>query len=357
MTKKHVSLRDLLTAIGAPADAAASADASLAIHSLANPAEAKPGDAAFLSGEAYLHGVENCMSTVLVVNQALVGRVPASVKERTLVVAVRDAMLAFAKASELFADESASLAAGVHSTAVVDASAKLGEGVAVGAGAVIGTGAKIGPRSRIYPGVIIGANVTIGADCALFPKVVLYDNVVLGQRVRIHAGSVIGADGFGYVQSPVPGGVEHIKIHHLGAVRLDDDVEIGANSCVDRGTLGDTIIGKGSKIDNHVQIGHNCRFDEGVIVCGSSAIAGSVQIGRNAVLAGFIGVANKTKIGAGVIIAAFSMVFDKEIPAGARWGGVPARSQKEWMRLQVLISRLPELFAARRAEKRQKEEV
>lgn len=254
---------------------------------------------------------------------------------------VKDPMLAMARASQLFADESAP--AGIDATARIAKDVVLGANVAIGAFVSVGAGSKIGAGTILHDGVRIGESVEIGAGSVLFPNVVIYPAMVLGARVRIHAGSVIGADGFGYSQKFGAGSVEHIKIAHLGRVVIGDDVEIGASSTIDRGTLGDTVIGKGTKIDNQVQIGHNCQIGESVIICGSTGVAGSVKIENHSVIAGFVGIAHGTKIGAGTTIAGFSMVFG-EIPAGVTYGGVPARPLRESLKLHALVARLPELF-------------
>jgi UDP-3-O-[3-hydroxymyristoyl] glucosamine N-acyltransferase len=145
------------------------------------------------------------------------------------------------------------------------------------------------------------------------------------------------------VQEKTPAGVKHVKIHHIGGVRIGNDVEIGASSTIDRGTLGDTVIGNGCIIDNQVQIGHNCQLEEGVIVCGCSGLAGSVYVEKYAVMAGLVGIANKVRVGAGAQISAFSAV-SSNVPAGILWGGVPAMPRREYRRLQAYLSRLPELF-------------
>jgi UDP-3-O-[3-hydroxymyristoyl] glucosamine N-acyltransferase len=183
----------------------------------------------------------------------------------------------------------------------------------------------------------------VGKDSVLFPGVVLYHDVSVGDRVRIHANSVIGADGFGYVQEKTSTGVKHVKIHHLGGVRIGDDVEIGASTTIDRGTLEDTLIGNGCIIDNQVQIGHNCVLEEGVIICGCVGLAGSAHIEKFALIAGFTAVGNKVRVGAGAQVAGFTPVTG-HVPAGMKWGGIPAMPRNEYARLQVLFKRLPELF-------------
>ena len=281
---------------------------------------------------------------------------------KCLLLPVKDAKLAFAKASYLFRTE-ATAEAGVHPSASVHPKAKLGKGVSIGPNVVIREKAEIGDGCVIQAGASIGQRAVIGAGSVIFPNVVIYQDAKIGQRVRIHASSVIGSDGFGYAQEKTETAqgisVRHVKIHHLGSVQIGDDVEIGASTTIDRGTLGDTILEKGCIIDNQVQIGHNCHLEEGVIICGCTGLAGSVHVGKFAVLAGFVGVANKMKIGMGARIAAYTAI-QGHVPAGVTWGGIPGMPHRSWLRTQLVFEKLPEILKelkARTASPQETEEA
>lgn len=198
--------------------------------------------------------------------------------------------------------------------------------------------AQVHPRAVVHPGVVVGPDVIVEADTVLFPNVVLYPRTRVGARVRIHAGAVIGADGFRYHA----GAQGLVKVPHVGGVRIEDDVEIGANSCIDRGMLGDTLIGRGAKIDNLVQIGHNCVVGPYAILVSQVGLSGSVTVGAGAVLAGQVGVKDHVLIGAGARLGARSAVHG-DVPAGETWLGEPARPVKEAMRVYAALRYLPEL--------------
>ena len=230
-------------------------------------------------------------------------------------------------------------AAGVHDSAVLGEGVSLGDGVAIGARAVIGAGVRIGVRTRIHASVTIGDGVTIGDDCIVHPNVVAYAGTVLGDRVQIQSGAVLGSDGFGYVFRD---GV-HNKIPHVGRCVLESDVEIGANTTIDRGSVGDTVIGAGTKIDNLVQIGHNVRLGRCCLVMAQVGISGSTRIGDGVVIAGQAGLAGHITIGAGARIAGQAGVFG-DVPAGETWSGYPARPHREALRAQAAVQRLPALL-------------
>jgi UDP-3-O-[3-hydroxymyristoyl] glucosamine N-acyltransferase len=198
--------------------------------------------------------------------------------------------------------------------------------------------ARIHSSARLHPGVVVGADCDVGPDCELFPNVVLYPRVRLGARVRIHAGAVLGADGFRY--HPTPRGP--LKVPHIGGVVVGDDVEIGANSCVDRGMLGDTTIGRGAKLDNLVQVGHNGRIGAWAILVAQVGLSGSVTVGDGAILAGQVGVKDHVTIGAGARLGARSAVHT-DIPAGETWLGEPARPVRDAMKVYAALRYLPEL--------------
>ena len=239
---------------------------------------------------------------------------------------VDDADLAMARVLELFAPAPQAREPGVHATATVAPTAALGEGVAIGPHCTVGPVAVLGDRVALGPGVVVAAGARIGEDTVLHAHSVVQERCVIGARCALHPGVVIGADGFGY--RPAPDGRGIVKIPHIGIVVVGDDVEIGANSCVDRAKFGSTIVGDQTKIDNLVQIGHNCVIGRACLICGHVGLSGSVTIGDGVVVAGGVGVADNLSIGAGATIAARSGVIC-DVPAGETWGGIPAGNLRE----------------------------
>lgn len=223
--------------------------------------------------------------------------------------------------------------------AIIDDTVKLGNALHIGPYAVIGEHTSIGDNSAILAGAYIGNNVTIGQNCRIYPYAVIYDDTVIGNNVTIHSGTIIGADGFGY---KFRNGC-HIKVPQVGNVVIEDNVEIGANTCIDRGALGSTTIGLGSKIDNLVQIGHNNKVGKHVIMCGLTGVSGSCNIEDYAVLAGSSGVADHVTIGKGAVVLARSGVAG-DVPAGTQFFGSPAKDKKTAYKEQIAISKLPELI-------------
>ena len=228
---------------------------------------------------------------------------------------------------------------GTHPTAVIDSTASVDPSASVGPYAVIGSSSHIGAEVILHPGVVIGDHCSVGERSVLHPGVVVYANTTLGKQVVVHAGTVLGSDGFGYV----PHGGELVKVPQIGRLVVEDGVEIGANSTLDRATLDETRIGTRSKLDNLVQVGHNVRLGADCIVCGQAGIAGSTRLGSGVVMGGQSGAADHLEIGDGVQVAAKSAVLQSVDP-GLKMGGVPARPLAQWRRLALLLPRIPELF-------------
>jgi UDP-3-O-[3-hydroxymyristoyl] glucosamine N-acyltransferase len=222
--------------------------------------------------------------------------------------------------------------AGIDPAARIAAGAAVAADAAVGPWSLIGERVTIGARSRIGSGVVIGEGVTVGDDCVIDDHAVCYPGAVLGHRVVLKAGAVIAGPGFGYASDREG----HRRIPHIGRCVLEDDVEVGSGSCVDRGTLEDTVIGRGTKIDNLVMVGHNVRIGERCLIMAKTGIAGSVRIGSNVIIAGGVGIRDHAEIGDGARLAAMSGIFGN-IAAGATVGGYPARNHREFLRAQAAL--------------------
>lgn len=237
---------------------------------------------------------------------------------------------------------------GVHPTAIIPASARLGREVFVGPYVVLGEEVEIGDRTVIGAHSVIGAGCVIGDDVRIHPRVTLYDGVRLGDRVILHSGVVLGADGFGYVWKDGA----HRKVPQVGGCVIGADVEIGANSTIDRGSIGDTVVGEGTKLDNLIMVGHNTRIGRSVIAASQVGVAGSSTIGDGVVLGGQVGIAGHLTIGSGAKVGAQAGVTGN-VPENATYSGYPARPHLEAMRAQAGIFRLPELIRrVRRLESR-----
>jgi UDP-3-O-[3-hydroxymyristoyl] glucosamine N-acyltransferase len=227
----------------------------------------------------------------------------------------------------------------VHKSAVVSRSASIGKNVVIGPGVVIGEKAVIGDGSSIMANCVIGDNVSMGQQCRLYPNVTVYEDCILHNRVTLHSGVVIGADGFGYVYHEG----EQKKVPQVGNVVIHDDVEVGANSTIDRSTLGSTVIGRGTKIDNLVQVGHNCVIGEHSILCAQVGLAGSTEVGNVVYIAGQVGVAGHLKIEDGALIGAQSGIM-KTVPKGAKYFGTPATDATTYKRMLIAQRKVPDLL-------------
>ena len=320
-------------------------DGSVVIHKVAPIDEAAPGEITFLTNPRYQKFLPGCRASAVIVGRGVIDE--ADPRTSINFLEAGDPYVAFAKILELFCPPPR-FGGGVSALAHVDDSAEIGAGVAIFPSAFVGPRVRIGDGSVVFPGVFIGEQVQIGAGCVLHANVVVREGCRIGDRVILHAGAVVGSDGFGYAGR----GAARVKIPQTGIVVIEDDVEIGANTTIDRATLGQTVIARGAKIDNLVQIAHNVVIGEHCVVAAQAGIAGSTQLGKNVTLAGQVGVVNHIKIGDGAIIGPQSGV-PKSVPAGAMLsGGIGAAPHHEWLKVMTLLPQLPKLWGAvRRLEK------
>jgi UDP-3-O-[3-hydroxymyristoyl] glucosamine N-acyltransferase len=306
-------------------------DPELTIANARPLAEAQPGDITFVESDKNLAAWHSSRASAAVV--------PASVPVNGRpVIRVSDPLMAFANIVQHLRGRPADPHGQVDATAHVHPGARLAAGVSVGPFTVIGEGVEVGENATIHAGAVIGRSCKLGRDVTIHPRAVLYDDCVLGDRVIIHAGAVIGADGFGYRTHAG----QHTKVPQLGWVEIGDDVEIGAGSTIDRGTFGPTRIGTGTKIDNLVQIGHNCQIGQHNVLCSQVGIAGSSTTGDHVVMAGQVGVADHVTIGSRVIIGAKSGV-PADVHSDCHILGFPATPVQEQRRMLISLKKLPEL--------------
>jgi UDP-3-O-[3-hydroxymyristoyl] glucosamine N-acyltransferase len=259
--------------------------------------------------------------------------------------------LAFAKVVNLFSKEAQKHPTGIHKHALVSSKAKVGKNVAIGAFAIIEDGANIGDNTIIYGGCYVGHGTKIGKDCLIYPQVCIRERLEIGNRVIIHSGTVIGSDGFGFANVR---GVQH-KIPQIGTVLIEDDVEIGANVTIDRARFDKTIIGKGTKIDNLVQIAHNVIAGENCIIVAQAGVSGSTVLGKNVTLAGQAGLVGHITVGDNAIVAAQGGVT-KSVPANTMVSGYPAKPHDVAKKINACVQNLPNLYKKiRELEKRLEE--
>jgi len=290
-------------------------------------------DLTFAVDEKRLAALADCNAGAVIV--------PAEAKAQASVtlIHVDRADLAIAKLLGYFAPPADVPPEGLHPSASIDPNAVVAESAGVGPNVVVGAGATIGDGTRLCANVVIGRHVQIGNECVLFPGAVIAADCQLGNRVRIGPNSVIGHEGFGYVQEE---GV-HRRVEHIGNVVIEDDVDIGACTCVDRAKFGSTRIGRGAKVDNLVQLAHNVQVGEGSLFAAQVGIGGSTKIGRYVFLGGNAGLRDNITIGDGVQMAAFTGVSN-DIEPGMKVAGIPARDGARWRRIMVAEGKLPELF-------------
>jgi UDP-3-O-[3-hydroxymyristoyl] glucosamine N-acyltransferase len=323
-------------------------DGSAPVTGVANLAEAGPQQLApFLDVQYSAQLTATKAGAVLVKSEPQGVTVPAG----AALLQSADPEMAFLKAITLFHPQMKE-PAGIDARAIIEPGAEIGPGASIGAYAVIRAGSKLGARTVVHAHAIVGRRCKIGDDCIIYPRVVLYDGVILGNRVMVHAGTILGADGFGYRFR----GGRHVKIPQVGTVEIGDDVEIGANACIDRGALGPTRIGEGSKIDNLVQIGHNVRIGKHCIICGQAALAGSSGMDDYAMIGGNVGLADHVFMGKGSRAGAKSGI-GKDVPPGTEVWGMFAVERKAAFKSLAAYNKLPELVERVRALERELKEL
>ena len=305
-------------------------DESVAVSAIAPLDRARPEDVSFFASSKYASLFAATRAGVVLVAPELADA-PSPIPARIVVAKPHEALLALLPS--LYAP--AAREPGVHPTAMIGRGAQLGSGVTIGPFVVVGSGARIGDRSWLESHVSVGNGVEIGTDCHVRPSVTLYEGARLGNRVQLHAGVRIASDGFGYVFR----NGAHDKIPHVGRCLIEDDVEIGANTTIDRGSIDDTVIGAGTKIDNLVHVGHNVRVGRLCLLMAQVGIAGSTRIGNGVIFAGQAGIGGHIHIGDGARIAGQAGVFG-DVPAGESWSGYPARPHKESLRAHAALFRL-----------------
>jgi UDP-3-O-[3-hydroxymyristoyl] glucosamine N-acyltransferase len=345
------TVSDIAAMLNAPLGTAASpADARRAVTGVAPLEAASPTELSFLAGDAHLRHLKHTRAAAVIVDRRV--KLPASPAPRVPLIIVDDAELATARVLQFFAPPIPRPAAGIDPDARIASSATVADSAAIGAKVVVGERTTIGARTVLHPGVVIGAEVAIGEDCELFPNVVIRERITIGNRVVIHAGSVLGTDGFGYRWD----GSRHVKVPQIGTIAIEDEVEIGSCVCIDRAKMGVTRIGHGTKIDNLVQIAHNCVIGPHCIIVGQAGLAGSVTLGTGVVLGGQSGVRDHVTVGDGAMAAARTAVHE-DVDPRAIVSGMPALPHRQSLREQAAMRRLPDLVTQVRELKEEVEKL
>jgi UDP-3-O-[3-hydroxymyristoyl] glucosamine N-acyltransferase len=309
-------------------------DEGVQLTGISSVESALPGDLVFVDDEKNLRLALESQASAVIAGDFAAGKT----NPKPLLLATQP-RLAFARAGQLLCP-APERKRGIHPSAIVHPSAQLAEGVTIEDHVVVGEDAYIGENTRIGAGSVIGARVSIGRNCDLYANVTVYPGVRLGNRVIVHAGAVLGSDGFGYVRDQVTGRYE--KFPQIGRLEIEDDVEIGANTTLDRGALDVTRIGRGAKIDNLVHIGHNCQIGEDVVIAAQTGLSGSITIEKNVVLGGQVGIGEHARIEEGVMLGGQGGVLPNKVLRGkgiAFWG-TPAKPVREYLKGLAVLARL-----------------
>jgi UDP-3-O-[3-hydroxymyristoyl] glucosamine N-acyltransferase len=306
----------------------------ITVSTLSKIEEGHPGSLSFLSNPQYTPFIYKTNASIVIVNRDFVPEKPIV----STLIKVDDAYVAFAKLLEFY-NTIKNNKSGIEQPSFISPSATVGEGCYIGAFAYVGEGCTIGKNVKIYPHVYVGDNVTIGDNTQLFSGVKVYAECILGSDVTIHAGTIIGGDGFGFAPNSEN---SYNKIAQIGNVIIEDHVEIGASTTIDRATMGSTIIRKGVKLDNLIQVAHNVEIGENTVIAAQTGIAGSTKIGKNCLIGGQVGIIGHLKIGDNVKIAAQSGI-GKNVPDGQVMQGSPAFGIGDYVRSYAMFRRLPEI--------------
>ncbi|MCD6354893.1 MAG: UDP-3-O-(3-hydroxymyristoyl)glucosamine N-acyltransferase [Prolixibacteraceae bacterium] len=310
-------------------------DGDVKISNISKIEEGKPGSLAFLANKKYEHFIYNTAASVVLVNKSFIPKQPVG----STLIKVENAYEAFASLLDFYVQSKSKQKTGIEQPSFIDKTVTIGDEVYVGAFAYIGENSQIGNGVKIFPQVHIGNNVTIGNNCILYAGTKIYDDCRVGDRCIIHAGAVIGADGFGF--APQKNG-SYKKIHQIGNVIIEEDVEIGANTTVDCGTIGSTIIRRGVKLDNLIQVAHNCEIGEHTVIAAQTGLAGTTKLGKNCKIGGQVGMAGHLTIGDNVAIGAQSGV-SKSVKSNETLLLTPAIDIKTAIKSSIIFKNLPQL--------------
>ena len=308
-------------------------DGATVVERIADLEHAGESEIAYVENESLLAAASESKAACLIVNERLSEKLP----DRTLIEVVNP-KLAFSLIGAAL-HPPVRREPSIHPTAVVAENADVALTAYVGPNVCIGEYTRVGAYTRLEAGVVLGANVTVGDDCVLHPNVVLYDGVSIGTRVILHAAVCIGADGFGYVRHDLG----YQKFPQVGTVIIEDEVEIGAHTCIDRAALGRTRIGRGTKLDNMVHVGHNCDIGERVVIAAQTGISGSVVIEDDAVIGGQVGFGDHTRVQKGAIIGSKAGILPGKIVRPGVWWGIPVQPLDQYKRMNAYMNRLPQM--------------
>ena len=309
-------------------------DGAIKVSNLSKIDDGKPGTLSFLANSKYTHHIYETKASAVLVRRDFI----PEQEVKTTLIKVDDPYACLALLLNMVDQATRPQKSGIEENVYIADSATLGEDVYVGAFAYISENASIGSNSKIYPQAYIGDNVKIGTNCIIYPGVKIYHNCVIGNNVIIHAGTVVGSDGFGFA----PQNGEYVKIAQIGNVIIEDNVEIGSNTSIDRATMGSTVIKRGAKLDNLIQVAHNVEIGESTVMAAQVGVAGSTKVGKHCMIGGQVGFAGHITIGDNVNIGAQSGI-PNNVEAKSNLLGYPAIPIKEFARQVVLVKRLPEI--------------